>query len=99
MLDTERGPFTVTVIIAVIAVVVFQARRRKRTEHALQQEQTTRPRRRKPTRKASLPEEPVATERDLEKGEGVDQSEELEDIETEEEPEDDSVSDRRAKVR
>ncbi len=39
----------------------------------------------------------MATERDLEKGEGVDQSEELEDIETEEEPEDDSVSDRESK--
>ena len=41
----------------------------------------------------------MAAERDLEKGDSVDKSEELEDIETEEEPEDDSVSDRRAKVR
>ncbi|KJA24286.1 hypothetical protein HYPSUDRAFT_86236 [Hypholoma sublateritium FD-334 SS-4] len=87
----------IAVIIAVISVVVFQVRRRKRTEHALQKEQTTRPRRRKPTSKTNLPEEAVATERDLEKGENVDQTEGLEDIKTDEETEDDSVSDPRPK--
>lgn len=91
--------FVVAVIIAVISVVVFQVRRRKRIEHALQEEQTARPSRRKPTRKDNPPEVAVAAERDLEKGENVGQSEGLEDIETDEDTEDDSVSDRRPKVR